>query len=155
MDWNNLIELILNSIQIIGIFIAIIIGLVISKVMELKKEKEEVSDTIEDLDSELETLNKQFEELKEDNYNFYKEDTVYEMLKSILDGEEYKFIDNIPYVSMDEQKEFFSYIKEYGVKVVSFLEEGKNMEQCMQEMKVEPNSVEETIVEEIYDWRDK
>lgn len=155
MDWNNLIELILNSIQIIGIFIAIIIGLVISKVMELKKEKEEVSDTIEDLDSELETLNKQFEESKEDNYNFYKEDTVYEMLKSILDGEEYKFIDNIPYVSMDEQKEFFSYIKEYGVKVVSFLEEGKNMEQCMQEMKVEPNSVEETIVEEIYDWRDK
>lgn len=155
MDWNNLIELILNSIQIIGIFIAIIIGLVISKVMELKKEKEEVFDTIEDLDSELETLNKQFEELKEDNYNFYKEDNVYEMLKSILDGEEYKFIDNIPYVSMDEQKEFFSYIKEYGVKIVSFLEEGKNMEQCMQEMKVEPNSVEETIVEEIYDWRDK
>lgn len=154
MDWNGLIDLILNSIQIIGIFIAIIIGLVISKVMELKKEKEEVSDTIEDIDSELETLNKQFEELKEDNYNFYKEDNVYEMLKSILNGEEYKFVDNIPYVSMDEQKQFFSYIKEYGAKVVSFLEEGKNMEQCMQEMKVEPDSVEETIIEEIYDWRD-
>ncbi len=154
MDWNDLIDLILNSIQIIGIFIAIIIGLVISKVMELKKEKEEVSDTIEDLDSELETLNKQFEELKEDNYNFYKEDNVYEMLKSIFDGEEYKFVDNIPYVSMDEQKQFFSYIKEYGAKVVSFLEEGKNMKQCMQEMKVEPDSVEETIIEEIYDWRD-
>lgn len=154
MDWNGLIDLILNSIQIIGIFIAIIIGLVISKVMELKKEKEEVSDTIEDIDSELEILNKQFEELKEDNYNFYKEDNVYEMLKSILNGEEYKFVDNIPYVSMDEQKLFFSYIKEYGAKVVSFLEEGKNMEQCMQEMKVEPDSVEETIIEEIYDWRD-
>lgn len=154
MNWENLIELILNSIQIIGIFIAIIIGLVISKVMELKKEKEEVSDAIEDLDNELETLNKQFEELKEDNYNFYKEDNVYEMLESILKGEEYKFIDNIPYVSMDEQKQFFSYIKEYGAKVVSFLEEGKNMEQCMQEMKVEPDSVEETIIEEIYDWRD-
>lgn len=154
MDWNDLIDLILNSIQIIGIFIAIIIGLVISKVMELKKEKEEVSDTIEDLDSELETLNKQFEELKEDNYNFYKEDNVYEMLKSIFDGEEYKFVDNIPYVSMDEQKQFFSYIKEYGANVVSFLEEGKNMKQCMQEMKVEPDSVEETIIEEIYDWRD-
>lgn len=154
MNWENLIELILNSIQIIGIFIAIIIGIVISKVMELKKEKEEVSDAIEDLDNELETLNKQFEELKEDNYNFYKEDNVYEMLESILKGEEYKFIDNIPYVSMDEQKQFFSYIKEYGAKVISFLEEGKNMEQCMQEMKVEPDSVEETIIEEIYDWRD-
>lgn len=37
MEWNSLIDLILDSIQIIGIFIAIIIGLVISKVMELKK----------------------------------------------------------------------------------------------------------------------
>ena len=39
MEWDNLIELILNSIQIIGVFIAIILGLVISKVMELTKEK--------------------------------------------------------------------------------------------------------------------
>ena len=154
MNWENLIELILNSIQIIGIFIAIIIGLVISKVMELKKEKEEVSDAIEDLDNELETLNKQFEELKEDNYNFYKEDNVYEMLESILKGEEYKFIDNIPYVSMDKQKDFFAYIKEYGSKVFSFLEKDKSMEQCMKELKVESGSVEETIIEEIYDWRD-
>ena len=35
MEWNTLLELILNSIQIIGIFIAIIIGLIISKVMDL------------------------------------------------------------------------------------------------------------------------
>ena len=100
-----------------------------------------------------ETLNKQFEELKEDNYNFYKEDNVYEMLESLLKGEEYKFIDNIPYVSMDEQKDFFAYIKEYGSKVFSFLENDKSMEQCMKELKVESGSVEETIIEEIYDWR--
>ena len=150
MDWNNLVDLVLNSIQIIGIFIAIIIGLVISKVMDLKKEKEEVSDIIEDTDNELETLNKQFKELKEDNYNFYKEDNVYELLESILKGEEYKFIDNVPYVSIDEQKDFFCYIKEYVSKVESFLEKDKNMEQCLQELKVEPSSVEEKIVEKIY-----
>ncbi len=39
MEWDNLIDLILNSIQIIGVFIAIVIGLIISKVMDLKKEK--------------------------------------------------------------------------------------------------------------------
>lgn len=49
MEWDNLIELILNSIQIIGVFIAIIIGLIISKVMDLKKEKNEVIGTIEDI----------------------------------------------------------------------------------------------------------
>ena len=42
MEWNTLLELVLNSIQIIGIFIAIIIGLIISKVMDLKKEKSEI-----------------------------------------------------------------------------------------------------------------
>lgn len=153
MDWNNLIDLILNSIQIIGIFIAIIIGLVISKVIELKKEKEEISDTIVDIDNELETLNKQFEDLKEDNYNFYKEDCVYDIIESILKGKEYEFYDNIPYVSIDEQKQFYSYIKEYGSKVVDFLEKDITIEQCIKELKVLPDSVEETIIEEIYDWR--
>lgn len=153
MEWNNLIDLILNSIQIIGIFIAIIIGLVISKVMELKKEKEEISDTIVDIDNELETLNKQFKELKEDNYNFYKVDCVYDMIESILNGEKYEFYDNIPYVSIEEQKEFYSYIKEYGLKVVDFLEKNLTMEQCIKELEVIPNSIEETIIEEIYNWR--
>ena len=153
MEWDNLIDLILNSIQIIGIFIAIIIGLVISKVMELKKEKEEILDAIEDMDNELETLNKQFEKLKEDNYNFYKEDYVYDIIKSILSGKEYKFYDNIPYVSIDEQKQFYSYIKEYGLKVVDFLKKDITMEQCIKELKVLPDSIEKTIIEEIYDWR--
>ena len=68
MEWDNLIELILNSIQIIGVFIAIIIGLIISKVMDLKKEKNEVIGTIEDITIELENMNKQFNGLKEEQY---------------------------------------------------------------------------------------
>ena len=34
MEWDDLIGLILNSIEIIGVFIAIIIGLIISKVID-------------------------------------------------------------------------------------------------------------------------
>ena len=63
MEWDNLIDLILNSIQIIGVFIAIVIGLIISKVMDLKKEKNEAIDTIEDINNELENMNKQFDKL--------------------------------------------------------------------------------------------
>ena len=155
MEWNNLIDLILNSIQIIGIFIAIIIGLLITKVMDLKKEKEEVSDTIEDLANELETLNKQFEGLKEENYKFYKEDNVYEMIQSILNGEKYKFADSIPYVTVEEQERFYSYIKVYGGKVISVLEKNKTLEECIHVLNAKPYSVEETIIEEIYDWREK
>ena len=87
MEWNNLIELILNSIQIIGVFIAIIIGLIISKVTELKKEKSEILDTVEDIDNELYTMNDQFDKLKEDNYKFYKEENVYSMIDLIMEGE--------------------------------------------------------------------
>ena len=76
MEWDNLIDLILNSIQIIGVFIAIVIGLIISKVMDLKKEKNEAVDIIEDINNELENMNKQFEKLKEDNYKFYKENSI-------------------------------------------------------------------------------
>ena len=108
MDWNNLINLILNSIQIIGVFIAIIIGLIISKVMELKKEKSEIIDALNDIDNELMINNEQLEQLKEDNYNYYKYDSVYDIVNSILEKEDYNFDANIPYVSIDIQKEFLN-----------------------------------------------
>ena len=86
MEWDNLIDLILNSIQIIGVFIAIVIGLIISKVMDLKKEKNEAIDTIENINNELENMNKQFDKLKEENYKFYKEDNVYSVIDLIFEG---------------------------------------------------------------------
>ena len=153
MEWNTLLELILNSIQIIGIFIAIIIGLIISKVMDLKKEKSEIIDALGDIDNEIETINEQFEQLKEDNYNFYKEDNVYDIVHSVLEQEEYQFNENIPYVSIDYQKDFFEYVKEYMMKVVEKLKDGKTLEECKKELNVKNNFVEETIIEEVYDWR--
>lgn len=86
MEWDNLIDLILNSIQIIGVFIAIVIGLIISKVMDLKKEKNEAIDTIENINNELENMNKQFDKLKEENYKYYKEDNVYSVIDLIFEG---------------------------------------------------------------------
>lgn len=155
MDWKNLIDLILNSIEIIGIFIAIIIGLVISKVMELRKEKEELSDAIVDLDNELETLNKQFKKLKENNYNFYKENCAYDMVEAILSCKEYEFYDNVPYVSIDEQKQFFSYVKEYSSKVMGLIEKNITKAQCVKKLNSTHNSIEEIIIEELYDWREE
>lgn len=106
MEWDNLIDLILNSIQIIGVFIAIVIGLIISKVMDLKKEKNEAVDIIEDINNELENMNKQFEKLKEDNYKFYKEDNVYSMIDLIFDGKECEISYSIPHISEQDQKIF-------------------------------------------------
>lgn len=153
MDWNNLINLILNSIQIIGVFIAIIIGLIISKVMELKKEKSEIIDALNDIDNELMINNEQLEQLKEDNYNYYKYDSVYDIVNSILEKEEYNFDANIPYVSIDIQKEFFEYVQQYMIKVYEKMKAKKILEECKKELKIENNSIEEVIAEEMYDWR--
>ncbi len=102
MEWDNLIELILNSIQIIGVFIAIIIGLIISKVMDLKKEKNEAIDTIEDITNELENMNKQFNGLKEEQYEFYKEDSVFAIIDLIFEGKECEISNSVPYISEQE-----------------------------------------------------
>lgn len=153
MDWNNLINLILNSIQIIGVFIAIIIGLIISKVMELKKEKSEIIDALNDIDNELMINNEQLEQLEEDNYNYYKYDSVYDIVNSILEKEDYNFDANIPYVSIDIQKEFFEYVQQYMIKVYEKMKAKKILEECKKELKIENNSIEEVIAEEMYDWR--
>ena len=151
MEWNNLIELILNSIQIIGVFIAIIIGLIISKVMELKKERSETIDIIEDIDNELENMHKQFDRLKEDNYKFYKEDNVYSVIDLIFEGKAAEISYSIPYVSEQEQINFYKYVKEYILKILDFIKSDISIEECKEKLKTEKNSVEEMIIDETYE----
>ena len=151
MEWDNLIDLILNSIQIIGVFIAIVIGLIISKVMDLKKEKNEAIDIIEDINNELENMNKQFEKLKEDNYKFYKEENVYSMIDLIFDGKECEISYSIPHISEQDQKYFYEYVKEYMLKVAEFIKNNVLIEKCKKDLKAEKYSVEEIIIEEMYE----
>lgn len=150
MEWDDLIGLILNSIEIIGIFIAIIIGLIISKVIDLKKEKNEVVDTIEDIDNELENMNKQFEKLKQENYKFYKEDNLYSIIDLIFDEKECEISYSLPYISEKDQKDFYEYVKIYINKVIENIDKN-TLEQCKKKLKVEKNSIEEMIIDEIYE----
>ena len=150
MEWDDLIGLILNSIEIIGVFIAIIIGLIISKVIDLKKEKNEVADTIEDIDNELENMNKQFEKLKQENYKFYKEDNLYSIIDLIFDEKECEISYSLPYISEKDQKDFYEYVKIYINKVIENIDKN-TLEQCKKKLKVEKNSIEEMIIDEIYE----
>lgn len=151
MEWDNLIELILNSIQIIGIFIAIIIGLIISKVMDLKKEKSETIDTLEDINNELENMNKQFDKLKEENYEFYKEDNVYSIIDLISEGKECEISYSIPYISEQDQKDFYKYVNDYMFKIEEMVRKDISVDECKKKLKVEKYSVEEMIIDEIYE----
>ena len=42
MCYKDLIDILLNSIEIIGIFVAIIVGLVVSKILSLKTEQSDL-----------------------------------------------------------------------------------------------------------------
>lgn len=147
MEWNEMIELLLNSIQIIGVFIAIILGLVISKVMELKKEKSELLDFIEEIDIELNHLKNRFDKLKKENYEFYKEDNVYSVINSIFEKEEFEMSNSIPYISEREQKDYYNHVKEYISQVLKVIKSGASLEECKRILKVEKYSVEDTIVD--------
>ena len=147
MEWNEMIELLLNSIHIIGVFIAIILGLVISKVMELKKEKSELLDFIEEIDIELNHLKNRFDKLKKENYKFYKEDNVYSVINSIFEKEEFEMSNSIPYISEREQKDYYNHVKEYISQVLKVIKSGASLEECKRILKVEKYSVEDTIVD--------
>ena len=56
-------------------------------------------------------MQEQFEKLKKENYNFYKEDNIYEIIDLIFEDSEFITDDNIPYVSEKEQRDFYFYVK--------------------------------------------
>ena len=151
MEWEELCDLILNSIQIVGIFIAIIIGLVISKVMDLKKEKSETEETLEDINNELSVMKEQFNNLKKDNYDFYKEENVYNIIEALFNNEEFIATNTNPYVTEKEENDFYLYVKEYLKKVAEFITNHVSIEDCKKKLKIKKESIEETIVEELYE----
>ena len=66
--------------------------------MDLKKEKNEVIGIIEDITIELKNMNKQFTGLKEEQYEFYKEDNVHSIIDLIFEEKEYEISNSIPYI---------------------------------------------------------
>ena len=116
-----------------------------------KKEKNEAVDIIEDINNELENMNKQFEKLKEANYKFYKEDNVYSMIDLIFDGKECEISYSIPHISEQDQKKFYEYVKEYMFKVAEFIKINVSIEKCKKDLKAEKYSIEEIIIEEMYE----
>ena len=114
MKYSDIIDLLSNSIQIIGILVAIIIGLVVSKILSIKEEQEQLKVKINDSEKQLKVMRKQLEKAKEENYRYYKEDTIDEIMYSVfLEGKEYDYLsDKTPYVENEYNEKFYNYIME-------------------------------------------
>lgn len=153
MKYEELISILLNSIEIIGIFVAIVVGLVVSKILSLKTEQSQLKSRISDIDKELQTMENQYSIKKEENYNYYKEDVIYDILDSIFDEREPDFLmDKIPHIEDNYKEEFYNYVTKYIYDLKDIIDNGKtSIEECKKRLKVKENSIEDIIVNEIYE----
>lgn len=153
MNFDELISILLSSIEIIGIFVAIVVGLVVSKILSLKTEQSQLKSRISDLEKELQTMENQYSIKKEENYIYYKEETVYDILDTIFKEKDEKFLtEKVPHVENEYKKEFYDYVAKYIVKIRDVIDGGKTpIDDCKKKLKVKENSIEETIIDEIYE----
>ena len=153
MNYEELISILFNSIGIIGIFVAIVVGLVVSKILSLKTEQSQLKSRISDIDKELQTMENQYSIKKEENYDYYKEDVIYDILDSIFVEKEPDFLmDKIPHIEDNYKEEFYNYVTKYIYDLKDVIDNGKtSIEECKKRLKVKENSIEDIIINEIYE----
>lgn len=160
MDYEELIDLLLDSVQIIGIFLAIVVGLVVSKILNMKTEQNELKDNIEDINKELEIYNVRLSKKKEENLNYYKESVIYDLIDCIFENKQIKYTNDTPYISIEEKQDFTEWVKKYINEIVrEILDKNNNpdntkiiisKEEIKKKKNIKPDSLEEIIIDELY-----
>ncbi|MCX8075240.1 MAG: hypothetical protein N2749_06635 [Clostridia bacterium] len=108
IDMQFIIKLLELNIQTIGIFIAIIGGLVATKIISLNTEKDEIKLKKDQIDLEIEHISKYLEEKNKVNMEIYKNEVYEEMVDMIYDEScEYTIFDNYnPFIEAEEREKF-------------------------------------------------
>lgn len=156
MEYKELIDLLMNSIQIIGIFVAIIIGLVVSKILSIKEEQGSLEAKIADGEKELGIMRKQLEKVKEKNYLYYKQETIDEIIYSIFsEHKKYDYLsDKTPFVENEYKKKFYNHIMDDVIKKAyyAFKNDKISLNAYKTNNNIKKDSIEEYAIDELYDW---
>ncbi len=151
MCYKDLIDILLNSIEIIGIFVAIIVGLVVSKILSLKTEQSDLRVRISDIDKELLVMEEQLKKKKKENYKYYEENAIYDIIDSIFDDDvqKYDFLsDHTAFVENDYKEKFYNHIMDVLKKVYeSFKKDDFVLEVYKKENKIKKDSIEELAID--------
>lgn len=101
-------------------------------------------------------MKKQSAKAKEENYRYYKENMIDEIMYSIFSkGKEYDYLsDNTPFVENEYKKEFYNYIMEEVIKKVysAFKNEDIELSKYKKDNNIKKDSIEEHAINELYDW---
>lgn len=155
MCYKDLIDILLNSIQVIGIFVAIVVGLVVSKILSLKTEQSDLKVRISDIDKELLVMEEQLKKKKKENYKYYEENVVYDIIDSIFDNdvEKYDYLsDNTAFVENEYKEKFYNHIMEVLRDAhKSFVEDKVTLEDYKKKTKIKKDSMEELAIDLLYE----
>lgn len=157
MNYEDLISILLNSIEIIGIFVAIVVGLVVSKILSLKTEQSELKSKISNTEKELRVMKTQLKKKKEENYKHYKENAVYDIIEYVFENQErYNYLsDKTPFVENKYKERFFNHIIRILLNAYKeFTDKKTSLSQYKKENNIKKDSIEELAINELHERLD-
>lgn len=107
---------------------------------------------------ELKVMKKQLKKTKEENYEYYKRETIDEIMYSIFQkGEKYDYYsDKTPFIENEYKEKFCNYIIEEIIKKAyhSFKDNKIKLDDYKKINNIKKDSIEEYAIDELYDWGD-
>lgn len=148
---DSILNLIFNNIEIIGVFIAIIGGLVASKIISLNTEKDEINNNLKDIEEEIVAIKKSISIKKKEGLENYKEYVFDNIIDSLIDDEEFDLYDyNNPFISNKEREKFYDYVKSFFIKIITMIiKEDKKKKEIFRELNLIKGSLDYKICEYI------
>lgn len=149
MAINEINNLMLVSIQIIGIFIAIIGGLVASKLLSMKADKDELIDKIDILEKKIKHNTKILQDGINRNYEIYKENE-YDLIVDAVIGltDDYNpFEYEDPYIDDDKRKKFLDEVCEIITKISNEKYNGMNSVDIAKDLGYSKRTLEYKIID--------
>lgn len=152
MKCFDVMNLLLNSINIVGIFVAIVVGMVVSKILSFNAEKSELNVNINDSKNKLNEIKKQYDNLILKKRTMCKEKIGYELLNCFEKVENYDFINDYIEWMCDEDvtiefiEDFHQNLHELLTKFDRVKNNHQEINKFMKENNVLDNSIEYKIL---------
>jgi septal ring factor EnvC (AmiA/AmiB activator) len=151
---SEIINFLSLNIQIIGVFIAIIGGLVATKILSLNAEKDELRAKINSCDKEIKYINKTLNQNKKLNERIYQEDILCEIMDSIIERrEEFDLMEyQNPYISREMRENFYNHVISVVLEGLKSIRENKeSLEEVSKTLNVKKGTIDYKILEDLYE----
>lgn len=148
----DVMNLLLNSISIVGIFVAVVVGMVVSKILSFNAEKSELNVNISDSKNKFKEIKKQYDNLIFNKRTMCMEKIGHELLDCFKKDENYDFINDYiewmcdEYVTVEFIENFHQRLHELLTKFEKVKNNQEEIKKFMKENGVLEDSIEYKIL---------